>query len=323
MIAGNIQIASTAAPNATGATATGKPPAPAADFQLVFHQHMRNQLGKLVEHPPGSTQPVAGTQPAKDSKTGKPAKKQVAASLPEVTAAPDEAAALPRHRSLPSFSTPLGASAANDSLTFAAQPALCPVVGSEPCRTDVSAGRVDSAVHEEPPAPTETPDSTLSSAASVAFAEGVKQNPADSIPHPQPEPPKAAPEKQSRSSAEPIPSAIERAGQDAVPNVPPDDRGSKAELDDDPTVEAAAQPSSALSSPQLFAAVEPVLPPVAAQSPQGRPEEFAKSDAPVQVVDGVSSVKQAPSNKSPSARKDIAEVRDNASDTRAKAASAP
>jgi flagellar hook-length control protein FliK len=305
MIAGNIQIASTAAPNTTGASATGKSLVPAADFQLVFHQHMRNELGKLV-----------GAPAPKESITGKPAKKQVATSPAAATAVPDEAAAPPRHRSLPSFTTPLGTSAANISLT-AAQPAPCPVLGSELCRVDESAGQVDSAIHEKPQAPAEPPDSSFSSAASVAFA-----NPADSIPRPQPEPPKAAPGKQSCSSAEAIPSAIEKAGQDAVPSLPPDDRGSKAELDDETTVEVAAQLSDALPPPQLSAAVEPVLPPVAAQSPQAKPEGFAKSDASAQVVDGVSSVKPAPSNKNLSARKDAAEGHDNASDTRAKATSA-
>jgi flagellar hook-length control protein FliK len=115
-----------------------------------------------------------------------------------------------------------------------------------------------------------------------------------------------------------LPSDIEKASQDAAASLLADDRGNERELDGDPTTASAgaAQPCSALPSPQLSAAVVPVLLSGAAQSPQASFAKLAESDVSAQAVDEVSAVKQAPS------RKDAADGRDSASGARAKAAPA-
>jgi len=219
MIAGNIQIASSAALNITAAAAPSKSPAPAADFQSAFHQYMSNEeLGKLTDRPLASARPAVGAQSDKDSTTEKPAKKQTAPSLTAAATVPDKAAALPQLRPLPSFPPP-GANAASLSAA-AAQPYAAPTQSSEVRLAGETAGQVDSAAHEKLGAPAETPvSSSLASAATVASAGSALQSAVDGIPRSQPEPPKAAQAGQSFASATTVASAGS-ARQSAVDDIP-------------------------------------------------------------------------------------------------------
>lgn len=272
MIAGNIQIASSAAMNITAAP--NKSPAPEADFQSAFHQYMSNELGQLPDRPPGNARPTVVAQPDKDSTTSKPAKKQTAPSPPATTTVPDKAPALPQPRPLPSFPPP-GANAASLS-SAAAQPFAAPTQSSELHLAVENAGQVNSADDEKLGAPVETPVSSLASAAFVAStgstkqgpfgnipgsqpeppkaaqvgqplasaativsAGSAKQSPVDDIPLSQPEPPKAAQAGRPLAAAPAIPSDIEKASpsrigsQAATASLPPSDHGSKVEVDDD------------------------------------------------------------------------------------------
>jgi flagellar hook-length control protein FliK len=322
MIAGNIQIASSAALNITAAAAPSKSPAPAADFQSAFHQYMSNEeLGKLTDRPLASARPAVGAQSDKDSTTEKPAKKQTAPSLTAAATVPDKAAALPQLRPLPSFPPP-GANAASLSAA-AAQPYAAPTQSSEVRLAGETAGQVDSAAHEKLGAPAETPvSSSLASAATVASAGSAKQSAIDDIPRSQPEPPKAAQAGQPLAAAQVIPSDLEKASpskigaQAAAASLPPSDHGDKAELDDDPTSAVVAQPSSALPLPQLSAAAEPALPPGVAQNPQAILAELTGGDALAQAVDGVSTVKPAPANENSAPRPDAGAGHDTALDAR-------
>jgi flagellar hook-length control protein FliK len=319
MIAGNIQLASSAALNITAAPS--KPPAPAADFQSAFHQYMSNEeLGKLTDRPLGSARPAVGAQPDKDSTSGKPAKKQTAPSLPAATTVPDKAAALPPLRPLPSFPPP-GANAASLS-SAAAQPYAAPTQSSELRLAGANAGRVDSTADEKLGAPAETPVSSLSSAAFVASTGSTKQGPFGNIPGSQPEPSKAAQAGQPLAAAQAIPSDLEKASpskigsQVAAASLPSDDRGDKAELDDDSTSVVVAQPSPALPLPQLSAAGEAALPPSAAQSPQASLAELMSGAALAQAINGVSTVKPAPANVNSAPRPDADAGHDTALDAR-------
>jgi hypothetical protein len=220
MIAGNIQIASSALLSITAAAAPSKSPAPDADFQSAFHQYMSNELGKLTDRPLASARSAAGAQSDsdKDSTTNKPAKKQTAPSLTAAATVPDKAAALSQLRPVPSF-PPTGANAASLS-SAAAQPYAAPTQSSELHLAGETAGQVDSAADEKLGAPAGTPvSSSLSSAAFVASAGSAKQSAVEDIPGSQPEPPKAAQAGQPLASATTVASAGS-AKQSAVDDIP-------------------------------------------------------------------------------------------------------
>lgn len=110
--------------------------------------------------------------------------------------------------------------------------------------------------------------------------------------------------------------------QDAAASLSPGNSGNETALDSESTSTVAAQPTSALPPPQLSAALDPVLPPSAAQNQQAGRAELAGGDAFAQLVDGVSTVKQSPSDENSQPRKDAAGGRGNAVDARAKTAPA-
>ena len=141
MISGRVQIDSFAEPKATGAVANGKSPMAAADVAAAFHQHLRDELGKLTGCLPGNAHPARGDETAKSLSAGKPAKKQTATSLPERTNAADETTSSPPHLPFfPSDPPPHSPGMTNGSPASAAQP--------DPRVVTENAGRVDSAAQE-------------------------------------------------------------------------------------------------------------------------------------------------------------------------------